>query len=310
MNFLMKNNLFYLFLLSCTLPSVAMQLQRSDANFVHLTELHEENPNQKLDNALYSFEPSSVVREKVKKAIRQGADVKAIYRDGKTSLHKAFEFPDITIAELLVENSPSLVNFRDKEGNTLLNDAIAKKDVVTVKFLLKKGVSLKKGRISPLKMIIDNARDNRPHARGGLSYWPTTEELVRMVGKASSLTAIKEAQKYLKTQPYNDHYNIYIRKPLSEIAAGKEEKERKNAFSPCRERKSPSSDNDSASAKKEKNKGESLSSSQKEIIRSEGKRLIQIPNRFNSSLTKEEIKHMRKKRWDLQQSNDKKRIKK
>jgi hypothetical protein len=313
MSFSMKNNLFYLSLLSCALPSMAMQLQMPYikhipyANFVHLTDLHEEGADELLRKALYSSKPDYVVLRDVKNAIRQGADVKFPYEDGKTPLHKAFEWPDLTIAKVLVQACPSSVNFCDEQGNTMLCDAIEKKDTLAVEFLLDNKINIEQG-MCPLKKVIDNARYNRPDARGGLSYWPTTEELVCIVGKASSSAAVKEAKKYLKTKPYSDHYDFYIGKPLSKVAA---EKERANG-SPSPKRKSKSSDSDSSPAKKRKGlNGENLSLSQeKEIIWREGKRHIKTPNRFNSSLTAEEVEKMRAKRLQLQRSHDSRRIKK
>ncbi len=317
MNFLSKNRLSFLVFLSCTLTlsAAAMELQKQHTNFVHLTDYSENNVNKRLDEALYSFESSSAVLAKVNNALRCGADVKAIYEDGKTPLHKAFEFPDVTftIAAALVETSPSLVNFCDKQGNTLLSDAITKKDVAAVEFLLENKINIKRG-MCPLKLVIDNARDNRPNARGGLSYWPSTEELVYLVARASSPETIKKAQEYLKSQPYNDYYAIHIRRPLNKVAAEKElgwDDMPRNDFSSFK-RKSTSGDNGSSPLKKRKITKDNLYSSVPaalENARAEGKRAAKTPQRF-APVTEEEANKKREKRFLLQKSNDIKRIKK
>jgi hypothetical protein len=309
MNFLRKNRLSELVFLSSMLTwsAAAMELHHQHTNFVHLTELSKNNPNQQLDNALYSFESSSNVFSKVNDAIRQGADVKAIYEDTKTPLHKAFEFPDITIAAALVKASPSIVNFRDKQGNTMLSDAISKKNITAVEFLLENKINLKRG-ICPLKLVIDNARDNRPSARGGLSCWPLTEELVYMVARASSPETIKKAQEYLKSQPYNDHYAIHIRKPLNNVAAEKElrwDDMPHNDFSSSK-RKSTSGDNGSLPVKKRKITNDNLYSSAPaslENVRAEGKRQIRPTTRF-APVKEEEANKKREKRFQLQKSHD------
>jgi hypothetical protein len=196
-----------------------------------------------LIKAVRSFGSEANVIEQVTRLIAGGADVEWQDSSGKTALFYALTWPNKTLAELLLKKSPNLIHMTDNNGNSVLFYAVKAKNVPKTKFLMKYGARVDKKNNKghyPLRIAIDSAYGNKLIAKGGFSSWPITQEIIEIIGVASSLETVEKAKKYAQLivekdshlHPLNkDAYWSHIIEPLSEI-----QKSRKKQVSTKRQR--------------------------------------------------------------------------
>ena len=111
--------------------------------------------------------------EEVKKAIEEGADINARYKDGWTPLmHAARYNQDPEVTKILIDAGAD-INARDKDGWTPLMHAAGNQNPEVIKVLLDAGAD-GKAKSNEGKTAFDYAKENE-HIKGTEIYWLLNE---------------------------------------------------------------------------------------------------------------------------------------
>lgn len=146
--------------------------------------------------------------------IEQGADLKAISKDGKTPLHYATEQSNSDIIIQLIIGDPSLLNSKDNNDETPLHHAIQSNNLAATDTLIKKEallnetnkngetplhLAVKKGNSDIIKILLDNNVNLKIEDKDGLTpiHRATKEgklDIIKALLEKEDLTLLKDGK--------------------------------------------------------------------------------------------------------------------